>query len=83
MQVTNLENGREVIVRVNDRGPFVGGRLIDVSRRTAEVLGFESQGRRVSTFVILALLRATSLLTRVNALHCALLRRRRRSNKLR
>lgn len=44
VQVTNLENGREAIVRVNDRGPFVGGRLIDVSRRTAEVLGFESAG---------------------------------------
>ncbi|MGD9814029.1 MAG: septal ring lytic transglycosylase RlpA family protein [Hyphomonadaceae bacterium] len=45
VQVTNLENGREVIVRVNDRGPFVGGRLIDLSRRSAEVLGFEGQGQ--------------------------------------
>lgn len=44
VQVTNLENGREVIVRVNDRGPFVGERLIDVSRRAAEVLGFEGAG---------------------------------------
>ncbi len=44
VQVTNLENGREVIVRVNDRGPFVGERLIDLSRRSAEVLGFEEQG---------------------------------------
>lgn len=44
VQVTNLENGREVIVRVNDRGPFVGERLIDVSRRSAEVLGFEAAG---------------------------------------
>jgi rare lipoprotein A len=44
VQVTNLENGREVIVRVNDRGPFVGDRLIDMSRRAAEVLGFESAG---------------------------------------
>lgn len=44
VQVTNLENGREVIVRVNDRGPFHGGRLIDVSRRTAETLGFVQQG---------------------------------------
>ena len=42
--MTNLENGREIIVRVNDRGPFVGGRLIDLSRRSAEVLGFEGQG---------------------------------------
>jgi rare lipoprotein A len=44
VQVTNLENGREVIVRINDRGPFHGGRLIDVSRRTAEALGFERKG---------------------------------------
>ncbi len=44
VQVTNLENGREVIVRVNDRGPFVGDRLIDLSRRGAEVLGFEQAG---------------------------------------
>src|SRR5690606_21466774 len=45
VQVTNLENGREIIVRVNDRGPFVGERLIDLSRRSAEVLGFEQQGQ--------------------------------------
>jgi rare lipoprotein A len=44
VQVTNLENGREVIVRINDRGPFVGGRLIDLSRGAAEVLGFEGAG---------------------------------------
>lgn len=44
VQVTNLENGREVIVRVNDRGPFVGGRLIDVSQGAAQVLGIERNG---------------------------------------
>ncbi|WP_167755540.1 septal ring lytic transglycosylase RlpA family protein [Vitreimonas flagellata] len=44
VQVTNLENGREVIVRVNDRGPFVGERLIDMSRGAAEVLGFDQAG---------------------------------------
>jgi len=44
VQVTNLENGREVIVRVNDRGPFVGARLIDVSQGAAQVLGFEQSG---------------------------------------
>jgi rare lipoprotein A len=44
VQVTNLENGREVIVRVNDRGPFVGGRLIDLSRGAATALGFEQAG---------------------------------------
>jgi rare lipoprotein A len=45
VQVTNLENGREVIVRVNDRGPFTGERLIDLSRGAANVLGFEQAGR--------------------------------------
>lgn len=44
VQVTNLENGREIIVRVNDRGPFVGSRLIDLSRGAATVLGFERAG---------------------------------------
>jgi rare lipoprotein A len=44
VQVTNLANGKEVILRVNDRGPFVQGRLIDVSRRAADVLGFQAQG---------------------------------------
>lgn len=44
VQVTNLANGREVIVRVNDRGPFVGNRLLDVSRAAAGALGFEREG---------------------------------------
>jgi rare lipoprotein A len=44
VRVTNLENGRSVVVRVNDRGPFVNGRIIDMSRRGAQMLGFESQG---------------------------------------
>lgn len=44
VRVTNLENGRSVVLRVNDRGPFVRGRIIDVSRRSAQLLGFESQG---------------------------------------
>jgi len=44
VRVTNLENSREVVVRVNDRGPFVGSRLIDLSERAAEVLGFKEKG---------------------------------------
>lgn len=43
-KVTNLENGREIIVRVNDRGPFVGNRIIDMSKRSAEAIGFKDQG---------------------------------------
>ena len=42
--VQNLENGRRVKVRVNDRGPFVAGRIIDLSKRAAQVLGFKRQG---------------------------------------
>ncbi len=45
VQVTNLENGREIIVRVNDRGPFIGERLIDLSHGAATVLGFEQAGQ--------------------------------------
>jgi rare lipoprotein A len=44
VRVTNLENGRSVVVRVNDRGPYARGRLIDVSKRAAELLGFISKG---------------------------------------
>ena len=43
-RVTNLENGRVLTVRINDRGPFVHGRIIDLSRRAAQLLGFEEQG---------------------------------------
>ncbi|ABK43979.1 rare lipoprotein A [Magnetococcus marinus MC-1] len=43
-QVTNLSNGRRVIVRINDRGPFVGDRLIDMSYEAARRLGFAVQG---------------------------------------
>jgi len=44
VRVINLRNGRAVKLRVNDRGPFVNGRVIDVSRRAAQLLGFEGQG---------------------------------------
>jgi rare lipoprotein A len=43
-RVTNLANGRSVVVRVNDRGPFVGGRLADVSARVATLLEFSHDG---------------------------------------
>ena len=42
--VTNLENGRTLLLRVNDRGPYVNDRLIDVSRAAARYLGFERRG---------------------------------------
>jgi rare lipoprotein A len=44
VRVTHLGNGRSVDVRINDRGPYVGGRLIDLSRGAAGVLGMHGQG---------------------------------------
>jgi rare lipoprotein A len=44
VRVTNLTNGRSLVLRVNDRGPFVQSRIIDVSRRAAQLLGFENKG---------------------------------------
>lgn len=43
-RVTNLGNGSSVIVRVNDRGPYHDGRLIDLSKRAADMLGYSSVG---------------------------------------
>lgn len=42
--VTNLENGRTVLVRINDRGPYAKNRIIDLSKMTARMLGYERQG---------------------------------------
>ena len=44
VEVTALDTGRRVIVRVNDRGPFAQGRIIDLSRGAAEELGIKAQG---------------------------------------
>lgn len=44
VEVTNLDNGRKLTVRVNDRGPFVDGRIIDLSRRSAQLLGVDRVG---------------------------------------
>ncbi len=43
-KVTNLENGRTVVVRINDRGPFVDTRILDVSKRAADALGYRIKG---------------------------------------
>jgi rare lipoprotein A len=43
-KVTNLENGRSVVVRINDRGPFAKDREIDMSRHAADILGFKEKG---------------------------------------
>ncbi len=44
VRVTHLGNGRKVDVTINDRGPYVGGRIIDLSRAAAGVIGMQGQG---------------------------------------
>jgi rare lipoprotein A len=44
VRVTNLDNGRSVVLRVNDRGPYSKGRIIDVSSRAADLLAFKGKG---------------------------------------
>ncbi len=44
VRVTNLDNGRSIKLRINDRGPFAQGRIIDLSRRGAQLLGFYNAG---------------------------------------
>lgn len=53
VRVENLGNGRSVVVRINDRGPFAGGRIIDVTRGAAEQLGMIRAGvARVKVTVV-------------------------------
>jgi rare lipoprotein A len=54
VRVTNLENGRSLKVKVNDRGPFAQNRIIDLSRRAAQLLGFEQQGTALVRVELLA-----------------------------
>ncbi len=44
VRVTNLDNGKSLVVRVNDRGPFVSGRIIDLSREAARLIGYKDNG---------------------------------------
>src|SRR5688572_15822036 len=44
LKVTNAQNNRSVYVRVNDRGPYVKGRILDVSSKAADILGFKNKG---------------------------------------
>jgi len=66
VEVTNLENNRTLRVRVNDRGPFAGGRILDVSRRVADLLGFERAG---TTRVRVRILKDESLQAEAAAEH--------------
>ena len=44
VRVTNKRNGKSVVVRINDRGPFIRGRVLDLSRGAAHELGFVNAG---------------------------------------
>ena len=44
VRVTNLENGRSLVLRVNDRGPYAKNRIIDISKRGAQLLGYQTKG---------------------------------------
>lgn len=65
VRVTNLRNGKNTVVRVSDRGPFAKNRIIDVSQRAADILGFKNQG---TTEVKVELLReeTDAMLRRLN-----------------
>jgi len=67
VRVTNLENGRQVIVRVNDRGPYVKNRLIDLSYAAARQLGFASKGTARVRVQALERGRPTALMARRGA----------------
>jgi rare lipoprotein A len=54
VRITNLHNGRSVIVRVNDRGPFISGRIIDVTTSVAKKLGFYQRGTALVRIKVLS-----------------------------
>ena len=53
LKVTNLRNGRTVVVRVNDRGPFIRGRVLDLSLGAAKAIGMNGSGVAKISFVVL------------------------------
>ena len=54
LRVTNLRNGRSVIVRVNDRGPFIRGRILDLSLGAAKLIGLTASGVGKISFTIIS-----------------------------
>jgi rare lipoprotein A len=73
VRVTNLRNGRAVVVRINDRGPVVPGRIIDLSYNTARVLHFQSQGlQRVRLDVVRSINSAPAEATQPHVVEAAL-----------
>src|SRR5947199_2920248 len=67
VEVTNQRNGRSLRLRVNDRGPYVDARIIDVSRRAAQLLGFEMAG---TTPVLVRILKGESIEVAQAAMRC-------------
>ncbi len=63
LRVTNLKNGRSVVVRVNDRGPFVGSRIIDLSRAAAKQLDMLGSGTARVRLVALNVGKKPALIT--------------------
>jgi rare lipoprotein A len=61
VQVENLENGKKLLVRINDRGPFAKNRIIDLSEKAAKKLNFKEQGT--------TLVKVTFLIAETNKLH--------------
>jgi len=53
VRVTNLENGKSIVVRVNDRGPFIRGRVLDLSTGAARALGMTKEGVALVRIVVL------------------------------
>ncbi|MBB3455391.1 rare lipoprotein A [Rhizobium sp. BK313] len=54
LKVTNSHNGRSVVVRINDRGPFIRGRVLDLSRAAAQDIGMVSSGTAKVCYDIVA-----------------------------
>lgn len=54
VKVTNLENGKSVKLRINDRGPFIAGRHLDVTPRAAKKLGFRDKGLTTTRLEVLS-----------------------------
>nr|WP_180966739.1 septal ring lytic transglycosylase RlpA family protein [Cohaesibacter celericrescens] len=54
IEVTNMRNGKKVIVRINDRGPFTKGRVLDVTRAAAKKLGFKNAGTTKVCFKVIS-----------------------------
>jgi rare lipoprotein A len=52
LKVTNVRNGKSVLVRVNDRGPFIKGRILDLSLGAAKVIGLTKTGVGKISFVV-------------------------------